>query len=89
MTEIEPRASARNGASSWDIQLQVARELLETKGRAEVERHAMVSRNNRHRCRACFCCACVTVLEETAATYPRASVPPSPLDAMLNRPKRT
>lgn len=33
---------------------------------SEVRRHALVSTSNRHRCRDCFTCACVVVLEERA-----------------------
>ena len=31
--------------------------------REEIARHASVSINNRHRCQACFTCACVEALE--------------------------
>lgn len=30
----------------------------------ELARHAHVSTRNRHRCRSCFCCAAVSVLED-------------------------
>lgn len=32
--------------------------------RTDLERHASVSRDNRHRCEECFTCAALTVLEE-------------------------
>ena len=31
---------------------------------AELRRHAAVSRDNRHACVECFCCACAVALEE-------------------------
>jgi hypothetical protein len=33
----------------------------------ELERHASVSRDNRHACTDCFCCACVELLGEKKA----------------------
>lgn len=51
---------------TWFNQLFHARQLLREKGYAEVKRHASVSIDNRHRCRDCFCCACVEVLREHA-----------------------
>lgn len=35
---------------------------LWTENPAEVRRHASVSTNHAHYCRACFCCACVDVV---------------------------
>jgi hypothetical protein len=42
-------------------QRQIAEAL--TLSAADLRRHASVSRDNRHRCRECFTCACLTVLE--------------------------
>lgn len=44
--------------SFWNVQIQHAHEL----DSEELERHALVSINNRHECRECFCCACLHVL---------------------------
>lgn len=52
----------------WENQLRAARQLLREEGITEVQRHARVSLNNRHRCRMCFCCACVEVLKEKQST---------------------
>lgn len=51
---------------TWSELKDQARELLKTKGREEVRRHARVSIENRHHCRECFTCACVAVLAERA-----------------------
>ena len=45
---------------TWENQLREARKL----STADLRRHASVSTNNRHYCRECFCCACLTVLAE-------------------------
>jgi len=55
---------------TWFNQLFHARQLLQEKGWQEVRRHANVSRDNRHRCRECFCCACAEVLREHALQRP-------------------
>lgn len=47
----------------WQAQLSEA-SLLAT---PELERHALVSTRNRHRCRQCFCCAALTILERRKA----------------------
>lgn len=47
---------------TWWNQLNAAHRLLKEKGYREVRTHARVSIDNRHRCRECFCCACVAVL---------------------------
>lgn len=45
---------------TWANQIEAARDLRSD----ELRHHAAVSRNNRHRCEDCFCCAALTVLEE-------------------------
>lgn len=52
--------TADHSEPTWENQLWHARK-LETN---ELQRHASVSRDNRHRCQDCFCCAAWTVLEE-------------------------
>lgn len=46
----------------WRLQLSLARELY-LRAPTETLRHASVSRNNDHRCATCFCCACLTIVE--------------------------
>lgn len=46
--------------TDWEKMLEEARKL----SRDDLERHASVSRNNRHYCAECFTCACATVLSE-------------------------
>ena len=46
----------------WRLQLALAKELFNREP-GEVLRHASVSRNNAHRCSQCFCCACLTLVE--------------------------
>lgn len=63
-------------APTWENQLVEARRLPD----AELARHAAVSRNNGHRCRECFTCACVAVQGERAtdlAHIARSHFPPS------------
>ena len=48
---------------TWENQLWHAEQLNTLEKRAELRRHASVSRDNRHRCEDCFCCACLKVLE--------------------------
>ncbi len=45
---------------TWVNQLIEARKL----DSRELERHARISFDNRHRCEDCFCCAALTTLEE-------------------------
>jgi hypothetical protein len=45
---------------SYDLALKEARLL----SREDLRRHASVSRDNKHRCRDCYTCACLEVLEE-------------------------
>ena len=52
-------AKRDHSAPTWSNQLWHARRL----STADLRRHAAVSRENRHRCRECFCCAAWTVLE--------------------------
>lgn len=33
----------------------------------DLQRHASVSKTNRHSCRQCFCCACMELLSEKMA----------------------
>ena len=45
---------------TWENQLTEARKLTSK----DLQRHAAVSLDNRHRCESCFCCAAAAVLEE-------------------------
>ena len=47
-------------------EMKAAAKLLDPE---ECRRHARVSRDNRHRCRECFCCACLAVVTERGETY--------------------
>jgi hypothetical protein len=51
---------------TWHNLKSQARTLLHEQGLDELKRHARVSTQNRHRCRACFCCACLAVIEDYA-----------------------
>ena len=54
-------------ADWWAQWIKEAKQLPET----DLRRHASVSRNNNHRCVECYCCACLTVLEENYKTTKR------------------
>lgn len=49
-----------NPALNWEDWVEQARHLPQ----GERRRHASVSRDNRHRCHGCFCCACLMVEQE-------------------------
>ena len=53
-----PRRTGQ-AASFFEMREQAAR--LYKVDRREVRRHALVSIDNRHKCRECFTCACVEV----------------------------
>ncbi len=48
------------GPDVWNAMIKQASDLPD----ADVRRHALVSRENRHRCYGCFTCACLTVAEQ-------------------------
>lgn len=43
--------------------------------KGELHRHASVSRNNRHKCKNCFCCAAMAVEDEQAREQAQETIP--------------
>lgn len=53
-----------NQQHDWLELKRQAIDALARKGFPEVERHAQVSIQNKHRCESCYCCACWAILSE-------------------------
>jgi len=52
--------SEMSSISAWRDMKEHAVKLF-NENPTELRRHALVSRDNRHRCKECFCCACLEV----------------------------
>jgi hypothetical protein len=50
---------------TWEHQLREARKLYGE----ELRKYANVSKDNNHRCKDCFCCACLEVEEERRISW--------------------
>jgi hypothetical protein len=62
---------ASDSEDAWELMKDQARELVRNPPYTtkELRRHASISTDNNHRCKNCFCCACVEVLENFDYSY--------------------